>query len=75
MADETTAENVSLALICPKCGQKNPEIVGHLRQRFKYACRTTGCGYIFDFNDSKYGPFLKKLSELCDAFDATADRP
>jgi hypothetical protein len=65
-----TAENVSIALICPECGKKNPEIIAHLKQRYRYGCRGDGCTYVFDFGDGKYGPLIEKIANLCDQFDA-----
>jgi len=70
---DPAAEYAAITLFCPKCGHKNSEVVAHLRQRFKYACRGTGRPYVFTFDDNKYGPLLQKLAKAFDEFDATSD--
>lgn len=61
MTDTATpmAENASIALICPKCGYKSAELIAHLRLRYRYGCKSPeGCSYVFDFNNSEYGPLI-----------------
>ena len=67
---ERTAENMSIALTCPKCSYKNAELVAHLQMRYRYACRGVGCSYVFEFSNSKYGLLIEKATKLCAEIDA-----
>ena len=69
-----TAENASIALICPECGTKNAELIAHLRTRYRYACRGDGCPYVFELGNSDYGVLIKGIANLCDNFDALPDK-
>ncbi len=73
-SDFRMAEKTAITLLCPECGHENSELVAHLRQRYKYACRGSGCSYVFTFDDDKYGPLIQKFAELCDVFDAATDK-
>jgi hypothetical protein len=71
MADNPTAENMSIALFCPDCGHKNPELVAHLQTRYRYACRGAGCAYVFEFTENtKYGLLIKEAAKVCAKIDA-----
>ncbi|HEX4411154.1 MAG TPA: hypothetical protein VH206_20480 [Xanthobacteraceae bacterium] len=65
-----------ILLVCPDCGERNPESASRLRSMRTYYCTGDGCDYIFDLTP-QHGDFGKSFVEACRKFYAvmSAARP
>jgi hypothetical protein len=59
-----------ILLICPDCGQENPEFADTLRGTGTYYCNGDGCDYIFDLAPGQRSDFGKGFAEACKRFYA-----
>jgi hypothetical protein len=66
-----------ILLVCPDCGERNPESMSRLRSMRTYYCTGDGCDYIFDLTPAQGSDFSKSFVEACRRFYAAmyAARP
>jgi hypothetical protein len=59
-----------ILMVCPECGEKNPEPADRLRGKPTYYCNGDDCDYIFDLAPDRTGDFGKGFVQACKKFYA-----
>jgi hypothetical protein len=66
-----TPSATRILLVCPDCGERNPEPADRLRGMRTYCCAGDGCDYIFDLAPGRPLEFGGGFIEACKRFYAS----